>query len=225
MSTNARQAKASKLALGTTSRRCSRKYSSYSVARDALDSRVRRVHQLLVHRDTAPVKAGQLSQRNSTFLCKIRTYRRFMTRQSWRDSLNPWYINLSGRIGVTPPAATAIDGTGKKHYYYNDKFLEKQRKLRKGNRAPRTNRGNAARIEGPRGATSQDPRARGLRFGRFAFQFHQKGLESSLYLQGLGQQRGCTTPHQRVSAHRGTPFVVIARRRRRRRRWRGRRSA
>ncbi len=94
MSTNARQAKASKLALGTTSRRCSRKYSSYSVARDALDSRVRRVHQLLVHRDTAPVKAGQLSQRNSTFLCKIRTYRRFMIRQSWRDSLNPWYINL-----------------------------------------------------------------------------------------------------------------------------------
>ena len=34
------------------------------------------------------------------------------------------------------------------------------------------------------GATSQDSRARGLRFGRFAFQFHQKGLESSLYLQG-----------------------------------------
>ena len=87
MSTNARQAKASKLALGTTSRRCSRKYSSYSVARDALDSRVRRLHQLWVHRDTAPVKAGQLSQRNSTFLCNIRTSRRFMTRQSWRDSL------------------------------------------------------------------------------------------------------------------------------------------
>ena len=67
----------------------------------------------------------------------------------------------------------------------NERFVEC---VSRSDRVPRTNRGNAARIEGPRGATSQDPRARGLRFGRFAFQFHQKGLESSLYLQGIGLQ-------------------------------------
>jgi hypothetical protein len=44
----------------------------------------------------------------------------------------PIYTNVE--VYPTDPKllATAIDGTGKKHYYYSEKFLEKQRKLRKG---------------------------------------------------------------------------------------------
>ena len=44
----------------------------------------------------------------------------------------PVYTNVEVYPNDPKLLATAIDGTGKKHYYYSEKFLEKQRKLRKG---------------------------------------------------------------------------------------------
>ena len=44
----------------------------------------------------------------------------------------PAYTNVEVYPNDPKLVATAVDGTGKKHYYYNEKFLERQRKLRKG---------------------------------------------------------------------------------------------
>jgi DNA topoisomerase IB len=52
--------------------------------------------------------------------------------QCRKIGIPPAYTDVVVYLGNPKLVATAIDGTGKKHYYYNDKFLEKQRKLRKG---------------------------------------------------------------------------------------------
>ena len=44
----------------------------------------------------------------------------------------PAYTNVEVYPNDPKLLATAVDSTGKKHYYYSEKFLEKQRKLRKG---------------------------------------------------------------------------------------------
>lgn len=43
----------------------------------------------------------------------------------------PAYTNVIVYPAGAKLQATAVDATGKKHYYYHEKFLEKQRKLRK----------------------------------------------------------------------------------------------
>jgi DNA topoisomerase IB len=52
-------------------------------------------------------------------------------RRYQKIGIPPAYTNVE--VYPTDPKllATAIDGTGKKHYYYTEKFLEKQRKTRR----------------------------------------------------------------------------------------------
>ena len=61
------------------------------------------------HAPPCTVGRRRARPRDSTFLCKIRTYRRFMTRQSWRDSPNPWYINLSDRAFRASRSPSIVD--------------------------------------------------------------------------------------------------------------------
>ena len=61
------------------------------------------------HAPPCTVGRRRARPRDSTFLCKIRTYRRFMTRQSWRDSPNPWYINLSDRACRASRSPSIVD--------------------------------------------------------------------------------------------------------------------